>query len=70
MLNTAQGNLVMIGLNTIDPKVFWNGKEIQNLSGIQVACELGKETRVILKVKEDADLAEMQSAGVTIRRVV
>lgn len=58
----------MIGLNTDTPKVFWNGAEIQGIKNISVANNaLGQ--RVTLTFDEDQQLAEMQAAGITIRRV-
>lgn len=68
MTTSAVGSLTMIGLNTGTPKVFWNGTEVSGIVGIVVDNDADSK-RVVLKVKEDALFAEMQAAGITIRRV-
>ena len=63
-MQTTQGSLVIVGANTPECKVFWNGKEVPNV-GIAVSFD----NKVTLKVKEDPVLAEMAAAGIAIRRV-
>lgn len=69
-IETAQGNLVMVGLNTLNPKVFWNGQLVDGIVGVQVNSTEGQKPSVTLKVKEQVNFAEMQSSGVNIRRIV
>lgn len=58
----------MIGLNTPDPKVFWNGAPVNGIKNISVTNNaLGQ--RVTLTFDEDPQLAEMAAAGIVIRRV-
>jgi len=63
-MNISQASLVIVGANTPECKVFWNGAEVPNL-GIRVNFD-GKVT---LRVAEDPVLAEMQSVGIKIERV-
>jgi hypothetical protein len=67
-METTQGSLVIVGANTPECKVFWNGQEVENV-GVNVANDV-MGSRVVIKVKEDPILAEMQAAGITVRRVV
>ena len=69
MLNSTQGSLVMVGLNTETPQVFWNGAKVDGVLGI--AVDSGAAVRkVVLRVQEDPVLDEMQAAGVIVRRVL
>jgi hypothetical protein len=70
-MQTAQGNLVMVGLNTPAPQVFWNGAEVQGITGIRVDWE-NDEQRIKLKVNgtDEAMYSELALAGVTIKKVV
>jgi hypothetical protein len=68
-MQITQTSLTMIGLNTNEPQVFWNGAKVEGIVGIAVAND-AETQRVILKISEDPLLAEMQAAGITIRRVV
>lgn len=69
-ITAVGGNLVMVGLNTAEPQVFWNGKRVEGVTGVQVSNEGGISPRVLLKIKESPEIAEMQAAGVTIRKVL
>lgn len=66
-MQTTQGSLVIVGANTSECKVFWNGNEIPNV-GITVDNDIDSK-RVVIKVSEDPLLAEMASAGVLFKRV-
>ena len=66
-MQTTQGSLVIVGANTSECKVFWNGNEIPNV-GITVDNDIASK-RVVIKVSEDPLLAEMASAGVLFKRV-
>lgn len=67
-MNITQSSLVMVGLNTTEPKVFWNGQEVPGIVGI-TASNTGTTPRVVLNIAEDPLLAEMQAAGIIIRMV-
>lgn len=67
-METTQGSLVIIGANTPECKVYWNGKIVPQV-GVVVNNDPDSK-RVIVKVMEDPVLAEMQAAGIVIRRVV
>ena len=67
MTNITQGSLTMVGLHTSTPTVFWNGAEVKGLTGIKVNNINGVQL-VVLTLAEDPVLAEMQQAGIVIRR--
>ena len=63
-MQTIQTDLTIIGAHTPDCRVFWKGQEVPNL-GVSVSFD-GK---VVLRVAEDPTLADMQGAGIVIRRI-
>jgi hypothetical protein len=66
-MQTTQGSLVLVGLNTNTPQVFWNGQIVGGITGIQVNNnEL--QTSVVFKMNEDPVIAEMKAAGITVKR--
>ena len=67
---TAQGSLMMLGLNTDEPKVFFNGVAVQGITEINVNWE-HDEQRVKLRVNGDDDTMYMQltEAGITVKKV-
>lgn len=67
-MEVTQTSLVITGANTTDMKVYWNGAEVSGLKYVQVTNDM-KTPKVILTVAEDPTLAELQSAGIQIRRV-
>ena len=62
-MQTAQGDLVLIGAHTPAPKVFWKGQPVPQVTGLRVVNGV-----VTLTVPEDPVLAEMQAAGIKIVR--
>lgn len=66
---TAQGSLVMIGLNTDTPSVFFNGVAVPGITEVKVDWE-HDEQRVKLKVNGTDDTMYMQltEAGVTVKK--
>lgn len=68
-LQTAQGALVMVGLNTASPKIFWNGEEVTGISGIKVEWS-PKEQEIKLRVdgNDDADYMALVSAGISVKK--
>jgi uncharacterized protein YcsI (UPF0317 family) len=70
MLQTAQGSLTMVGLNTDTPKIFWNGALIEGITSVRTDWEDG-EKRVRLKLGgtiSPALEAEMVASGITIKK--
>lgn len=66
-MQSAQGSLVMIGLNTPTKQVFWNGVEVQNITEIKTDWE-SDEQRVKLKVSAMLPIHdELRAAGVTVK---
>lgn len=66
-MQSAQGSLVMIGLNTPTKQVFWNGVEVQNITEIKTDWE-SDEQRVKLKVSALLPIHdELRAAGVTVK---
>lgn len=68
-LATAQGNLTMVGLNTLAPQVFWNGAPVEGITDIKVDWD-AEEYRVKLKVNnvDDGQYAELIEAGIIVRK--
>jgi hypothetical protein len=67
-MQTTQGSLVMVGLNTTTPQVFWNGVMLQGITGIQVDND-AEDHKVVLKMREDTTVSELRAAGIAVRRV-
>ena len=67
-MNSAQGSLVIVGANSTECKVFWNGQPVPNI-GVSVINSATLQ-RVVLTVQEDPILAEMAAAGITIKRSI
>jgi hypothetical protein len=67
---TAQGSLVMIGLNTDTPQVFFNGAAVPGITEVKVDWE-HDEQRVKLRVNgsDDAIYMQLVDAGVTVKKV-
>ena len=68
-MQTTQGNLVLIGMNTPSPQVFWNGVQVQGVTGINVSNNTDAQ-RVLLALTEDPIIAELKAAGIIIKRGV
>jgi hypothetical protein len=62
-MQTAQGDLVLIGAHTQTPQIFWKGQQVQQVTGLRVVNGV-----VTITVPEDPVLAEMQAAGIKIVR--
>ena len=68
-IQTATGNLVIIGLNTSAPKVFWNGAEVLGIIEIQSSWEKGESVvKFKLSGTNDAQYMEMISAGIVVKK--
>jgi hypothetical protein len=72
MLNTVNGNLVIVSLNTNSPQFFWNGLALTDVIGI--ISHVDDDTNHIqLRVKNTIDFdgvySEMISTGIKIKKV-
>ena len=69
-MQTTQGSLVLIGLNTPTLQAFWNGHPVQGLIGVGVDWE-NDEHRVKLHINgtDDALYTELVTAGITVKKV-
>lgn len=66
-MQTAQGSLVLVGLNTPTAKVFWNGAEVPFVTDIRADWE-ADEQRIKLKVSADAPIhADLRAAGINVK---
>lgn len=66
-MQTTQGSLVIVGANTPECKVFWNGQELPGVVALNTVFD-EDDHRVVIKVNEDPVLAEMKAAGIKIVR--
>ena len=66
-MNITQSSLVIVGANTPDRKVFWNGQEVTGITELSINNNAERQ-RVAITVAEDQLLAEMKAAGIIIRR--
>lgn len=71
-MNISQGSLVIVGANTPDCKVFWNGQEVLGVTSLRIDMDTD-EQRVALKLRpceSDADRlrnGEMRIAGIRVK---
>jgi hypothetical protein len=65
-MNVAQGNLVLIGLHTKTPQVFWNGQLVDGIKQIKVTNDT-LINKVQLTFSAEGALAEMVEAGIEIK---
>lgn len=65
-ITTAQGSLVMMGLNTPTPQVYLNGALVEGIIGISVVNNATTQN-VVLKFHEDPKLELLRAAGVVVR---
>lgn len=68
MTQSAVGSLVMVGLNTSTPSLFWRGLPLQNITNIRVDWE---EDDIKIKIKAASMpqiiVQELAAAGVTVK---
>lgn len=67
-MQTTQGSLVMVGLNTTSPQVFWNGVKLEGIVGIKVD-NTSTDQKVVLKMRDSNIVSELRDAGIVIRRL-
>lgn len=69
MTQVTLASLAMLGLNTKNPAIFWNGVKVPNLVSVRVDWEQD-EQRVRVKVSDidPALQAEMLAGGVMVRK--
>lgn len=66
-MQTAQASLVMVGMDTVAPTIFWNGAIVPFISSVRVDWE-ADEQRIKLKVSEnDALHTELRAAGIIVK---
>lgn len=67
-MQITQGNLVMVGVNTLTPQVYFNGKQVEGVVGIRIDWE-ADEQRVKLKVNgtDDSTYQALLAAGIHIK---
>lgn len=73
MLASATGSLVIIGLNTPAPEVFWRGQKLNHVVGIRAHSD-PDDSHTKLRVHDptglqDALYAELEADGVNIKKV-
>lgn len=68
MVQTAQSSLVMLGLNTETPQVFWNGTKVDGITSIMVRND-DDEHSVVFKMAEEPIVTELRAAGISVKRV-
>jgi hypothetical protein len=68
MTQVTQATLAMLGMNTSNPAIFWNGKKVPNVTAVRVDWE-AEEHRVKIKVSDidPALQAEMLMGGVSVK---
>jgi hypothetical protein len=66
-MQTVSGSLTLLNAHTDAPQVYWNGAKVEGITAIAIANSGGMH-RVVLTLPEDPILAEMQAAGITIKR--
>ena len=66
-MQTTTGSLTILNAHEDTPSVFWNGIKVEGITAIAIANGAGMH-RVVLTLPEDPILAEMQAAGITIKR--
>ena len=65
-ITSAQGSLVMVGLNTPSPQVFLNGTLIEGITSIKVV-NTPEAKSVVLGFHEDPQITALRAAGVTVK---
>ena len=66
-MQTTTGSLTILNAHEPVPSVYWNGVKVEGISAINVVNGIDLH-RVILTLTEDPILAEMQAAGIIVRR--
>ena len=66
-MEVAKSNLVIVGANTNECKVYWNGVVIEGLKGLTVNND-EDTTKVIMTLAETPQVSELKSAGIIVRR--
>ena len=66
---TANGALTIVGINTPNVQIFWNGLQVPNIESVRIDWEQD-EQRIKLKVTgpDDSIYTEMVASGISIKR--
>lgn len=66
-MQSAQGSLVMLGLNAPTATVFWNGAQVPYITNVRADWE-ADEQRVKIKVSANDPLHdELRAAGINVK---
>lgn len=66
-MQATQGSLVIVGANTADCQVYFNGVAVDGVIGVQVNHD-AETRRVVLEINETPQVAELKAAGIVVRR--
>jgi hypothetical protein len=66
-MQATTGSLTLLNAHTAEPQVYWNGAKVEGIKAINVINSAGT-SKVVLTLPEDPVLAEMQAAGIIIKR--
>jgi hypothetical protein len=72
-MQVTQGSLVIIGLNTSTPQVFWNGVLLANVVGIYSNVDTDdclEDNKIKLRVTDTLEVyTELLAAGIIVKKV-
>ena len=69
-MQVANGQLTILNPHTATPQVFWNGTLVPGVRVVSVNNDADHNyNKVSLAVSEDPVIAEMQAAGIAVKRV-
>ena len=68
-MKTTTSSLTILNAHEDAPSVFWNGVKVEGITAINILNGGGLH-RVVLTLPEDPILAEMQAAGIAIKRSI
>lgn len=66
-METVQSNFVIVGANTPDMKVFFNGEEVTGVADLKIDWDIANPV-VILTLNEAPLVSEMKANGIQVRR--
>ena len=66
MENTT-GNLVLVDVNTVTPKVYWKGQQVLNIIKIVVRNDEDDADVKIVASQTNAELQDMIASGINIK---
>lgn len=66
-MEATQASLVIVGANTADCRVYFNGVQVDGVKSISVSNDSDTH-RVTLRINETPQVAELKAAGIMVRR--